>query len=202
MTASIPSPTRVVACCAVVLGLATAGLVVTTDVGSAAAQPVPTPTRIVLSPSPLPPHGELARPTILPLVVHVEALDGSETTTSVGDQTTLALSSDVFFQFGSAQLTGEAGARIEALSRDVAGAQGPVQVVGYTDDVGSDSVNIPLSRQRAEAVAAELRRLAPGVELTVDGRGSADPVAANTVDGQDNPEGRARNRRVEVIYRG
>lgn len=183
-------------------GLTAVVLVTGVAAGVARGAPASTPTPIAISASPVPSVGELAEPTILPLVIRVEALDGSETTTSVGEETTLALSSDVYFEFGSAQLTSDAARRLEELTDELASVEGSVDVVGHTDNVGRESVNGPLSLQRAEAVATELRRLAPDIELSVDGRGSSEPVAANTIDGRDNPEGRARNRRVEVIYGG
>jgi len=65
---------------------------------------------------------------------------------------------------------------------------------GYTDNIGSEATNILLSNQRAEAVDEFL--LAHGVagnQLAVQGLGSANPVASN-----DTPDGRAKNRRVEI----
>ncbi|MCM3883054.1 OmpA family protein [Frankia sp. R82] len=138
---------------------------------------------------------------VLPLVFEVEALDGSESSRKVGNETTVTLASDVLFEFGSATLTSGARARLDSLVEAAAGASGTVEVVGHTDDVGSDTVNVPLSRQRAEAVATALRPRLPGLGFSVEGRGSAEPVAANTTDGQDNPAGRARNRRVEITFR-
>jgi flagellar motor protein MotB len=35
--------------------------------------------------------------------------------------------------------------------------------------------------------------------MQVEGQGEGRPVAPNTVDGRDNPEGRQKNRRVEVL---
>ena len=39
-------------------------------------------------------------------------------------------------------------------------------------------------------------------DLTVTGHGDTDPVAPNSKGGEDNPEGRAENRRVEIRYDG
>lgn len=67
-------------------------------------------------------------------------------------------------------------------------------ISGYTDNVGTDAINIPLSSQRAQTVDEFL--VAHGVagnQLAVRGLGSANPVATN-----DTPEGRAKNRRVEI----
>jgi peptidoglycan-binding protein ArfA len=66
---------------------------------------------------------------------------------------------------------------------------------GYTDDAGTEAISIPLSTQRAQAVADFLgAHGVSGDQLTVKGRGSMNPIAAN-----DTPEGRAKNRRVEIV---
>jgi peptidoglycan-binding protein ArfA len=69
-----------------------------------------------------------------------------------------------------------------------------VAVAGYTDNSGTDVINVPLSASRAKAVADAL--VSDGVvagAVTSSGAGSADPVANNGT-----PEGRAQNRRVEI----
>lgn len=67
-------------------------------------------------------------------------------------------------------------------------------VVGHTDRSGSDSYNEPLSRRRADAVAARMQASGvSGAALTVSGRGESEPKVA-TADGERNPT----NRRVEV----
>lgn len=69
-----------------------------------------------------------------------------------------------------------------------------VVVIGYTDNTGSDAINVPLSASRAKAVADAL--IADGVadtNVTSNGAGSANPVASN-----DSPAGRAKNRRTEI----
>jgi OmpA-OmpF porin, OOP family len=68
-------------------------------------------------------------------------------------------------------------------------------VAGHTDNAGTDGINVPLSRQRAEAVTSWLA--ARGIDkarLTAAGFGSRRPLAENTSE-----EGRARNRRVDLI---
>jgi OmpA-OmpF porin, OOP family len=68
-------------------------------------------------------------------------------------------------------------------------------VAGHTDTVGTDAVNVPLSRQRAEAVIAWLG--AKGIDksrLTAAGFGAKKPLADNTTE-----EGRAKNRRVDLV---
>jgi peptidoglycan-binding protein ArfA len=66
---------------------------------------------------------------------------------------------------------------------------------GYTDNSGSEAINIPLSTQRAQAVADFLvAHGVPNSQLIVRGLGSVNSVAPN-----DTPEGRAKNRRVEIV---
>lgn len=72
-----------------------------------------------------------------------------------------------------------------------------ILVLGHTDSIGSELYNLQLSAQRAEAVMEYLR--VRGIELKrlhSDGRGEAEPIADNGT-----PEGRAINRRVEIIVR-
>lgn len=154
-------------------------------------------------PQPVPKLGPLAPALILPLIFEVDALDGSESTSQQGSSTTVRLSTDVLFAFGSADLSGRASAQIDDAAAKLRGVTGRVSVTGYTDSVGSDAVNIPLSLRRAQAVVAALAPKVHGVvTLLAAGRGSADPVAPNTVDGTDNPAGRAKNRRVEIVFTG
>jgi type VI secretion system protein ImpK len=80
----------------------------------------------------------------------------------------------------------------------IARVPGQVDVVGHTDNTAIRTLRFPsnweLSVARADAVAGLLAtRLSPG-RLRVEGRGESDPIASN-----DTPEGRARNRRVEIV---
>jgi len=70
-----------------------------------------------------------------------------------------------------------------------------VTIIGHTDNTGSDAINNPLSVNRAGAVRDYL--VARGVaanRITIDGRGSREPIANNST-----PQGRAKNRRVEIF---
>ncbi|OFB36027.1 hypothetical protein BA059_26955 [Mycolicibacterium sp. (ex Dasyatis americana)] len=69
-----------------------------------------------------------------------------------------------------------------------------VTVTGYTDSSGNDAINVPLSGNRAKAVADYLvSQGLPADHVTSSGAGSANPIASN-----DTPEGKAQNRRVEI----
>lgn len=70
-----------------------------------------------------------------------------------------------------------------------------VDVIGHTDSTGPYDFNMDLSRRRAQSVADYLmsREVVPE-RLVVTGRGPDQPIASN-----DTPEGRALNRRVEIV---
>lgn len=76
-----------------------------------------------------------------------------------------------------------------------------VTVQGHTDATGRSSANERISLERAKAVANELiYNGIPPQNITVIGLGDAQPAAANTdSDGTDDPEGRALNRRVDIL---
>jgi outer membrane protein OmpA-like peptidoglycan-associated protein len=69
-----------------------------------------------------------------------------------------------------------------------------VVIIGHTDSTGSESVNQPLSVDRAAHTRDYLtaRGINPG-RIVIEGRGAREPIAANT-----DSAGRARNRRVEI----
>lgn len=124
---------------------------------------------------------------------------GLEKTEKSDGKAVVTLTSDLLFEFGKAALTPTSTAAIPDVARGI--AQGAaVAVDGYTDSLGGDGINIPLSQQRAQAVAAALTATRPDLILTVAGHGSANEVAPNEVDGGDNPVGRAQNRRVVLTY--
>ncbi|MCL9780645.1 OmpA family protein [Vibrio sp. S4M6] len=72
--------------------------------------------------------------------------------------------------------------------------QAKADIIGYTDSSGAERYNQILSEKRAQAVATALtERGINASRLTVIGKGESDPVASNAT-----PEGRAKNRRVEI----
>jgi outer membrane protein OmpA-like peptidoglycan-associated protein len=111
------------------------------------------------------------------------------------DKVVRRLTSDLLFAFDSAKVTPAAQKAIAALAKDVPRSTA-VKVEGHTDAIGTDAYNLRLSRQRADAVAAVLKKARPDLKVTIAGRGESDPIASN-----DTPGGRALNRRVEISYR-
>lgn len=115
-----------------------------------------------------------------------------------GSQVVSQRSWAIEFDSNSANLQSGADATLTELLNSVAITGLKVQIDGYTDNTGSDAVNIPLSQARADKVKDWLeqhaRRNFPNSRFTaVEGHGSADPVASNAT-----AEGKEKNRRVVV----
>ena len=112
------------------------------------------------------------------------------------------LSADVLFDFDKATLRPEAASQLEEVAEIIRNkAQGPVTITGHTDAKGTDAYNDKLSVRRAETVKDWfVSHGLTAIDFKTSGRGSKVPVAENTkADGSDNPEGRAQNRRVEIV---
>jgi len=112
----------------------------------------------------------------------------------------ITLDTDILFAFGSAELSDAAKSAVREIAQKLAATKGQVTVVGHTDSIGSDAANQKLSGARAKAVAQQLQEGlgASGPKVVASGKGESDPVEPNTKDGEDNPDGRAKNRRVEI----
>lgn len=121
------------------------------------------------------------------------------TETTEDDEAVVTISSDILFEFGSSAID-DAGRSVieEAVAEIPDGAE--LEIIGHTDSVGDDGSNQALSEERAETVADVVRAARPDLALTVEGRGEREPVADNAVGGEDDPAGRALNRRVEIRH--
>lgn len=102
------------------------------------------------------------------------------------------------FDFNKATLKPEGKAKLdEAVALMAKHPDLKVSVEGHTDSIGSDAYNLKLSQRRAEAVADYLTSKGVAASrLSTKGFGKANPVADNKTE-----EGRAKNRRVEIIAR-
>ena len=107
--------------------------------------------------------------------------------------------SDVLFDFNKYTLKPEAREKLAKVSGILlAYPDLKVQVEGYTDNIGSDEYNQKLSEQRADGVREYLvAQSVSDSNVTAKGFGMADPVADNTTN-----QGRAKNRRVELVVSG
>lgn len=106
---------------------------------------------------------------------------------------------DVFFSSGQSDLKSEARGNLKPVLDFINRYPGkPVAIEGHTDDRGADDANRALSERRAASVRDALVALgADAGRFKVAGLGETQPLADNT-----STEGRARNRRVEVVVEG
>lgn len=103
---------------------------------------------------------------------------------------------DVLFATGKSDLSAAANRNVEKLSEFLKGHPNRnVLVEGHTDNVGGDEYNRELSENRAASVKEKLVADGVGPErITTVGYGKKYPIETN-----DTAEGRAQNRRVEVV---
>jgi outer membrane protein OmpA-like peptidoglycan-associated protein len=105
----------------------------------------------------------------------------------------------IYFDFASAEIRSESDAVLKEIADAL--AKNPawtLRIEGHTDSVGGDAANMDLSTRRADAVKQALvgRYHVDGAKLTTAGFGATQPKESN-----DTAEGRARNRRVELVRR-
>jgi type VI secretion system protein ImpK len=143
---------------------------------------------------------EIVEPPATPLgpVCPAELPDGVACK-AVGGGLTFSVKSEVLFASGQATLKNEFIEPAAALASFLDKAPGTIRVVGHTDNVklrktSPFASNWELSMERAKAVAAVLNpKLSDPSRIEIDGRADEEPVASN-----ETPDGRARNRRVEI----
>lgn len=115
---------------------------------------------------------------------------------NTGSQLVVTMPQDILFAVDSATLRPDLRRDLQSVSANLQRyPDSTIRVIGHTDNTGSASYNQTLSERRASAVASEL--LASGVNprrIVATGMGENQPVASNLT-----PEGRAQNRRVEIV---
>ena len=180
-----------------------------TDQGSEVTTPLPDPQLpdislpVVELPNPrfpdiVFPEPGLPNPALPEIAIDRVAIGSSD------DLVVFAVEADALFEFDSSELTPAARAVLDDVARaiETQTLSGPIDVAGHTDSIGTPAYNQQLSEDRADAVADYLGQIDDLAELigTVEGFGESAPVASNTSpDGEDDPIGRARNRRVEIV---
>ncbi|MDZ4871768.1 MAG: Peptidoglycan-associated lipoprotein [Chroococcidiopsis cubana SAG 39.79] len=120
------------------------------------------------------------------------------------DLTAIILPADVLFDFDKDNIRPDAEVALRQVETVLTQryANNSVRIDGHTDAIADNSYNQNLSERRANSVKRWLMQQS-GIEsarMTTRGYGETVPVAANTkADGSDNPEGRQKNRRVEIV---
>jgi len=133
-------------------------------------------------------------------VLAKEIADGGLAVGTKGDFIVVEVNNQLLFAPGQAELKPE----FQPVAADIAAAldtePGQIRIVGHTDNVkpkksSTFKSNFDLSVARAKAVQAEMaKELKDPSRITADGKGEDEPIADNGT-----PEGRARNRRVDVM---
>jgi len=116
----------------------------------------------------------------------------------------ISLQGEILFDFDKANIRPAAESTLAQVARVIQSYPKPRTLIeGYTDSKGSDSYNAKLSARRALSVKNWFAQhgISPAT-METRGWGSAKPVASNKrLDGSDNPEGRQKNRRVEITIK-
>jgi len=121
---------------------------------------------------------------------------GVEVTQTADNQLKLNIPSDASFAVGRADIQPSFRPILDTFAQGmVRNPEARVRIIGHTDSTGTDAINNPLSVNRAASVRDYLvARGVPMGSISIDGRGSREPVASN-----DTTAGRASNRRVEMF---
>jgi len=124
-------------------------------------------------------------------------------TISRGCERRLSVVGDALFDFDKSTLRPDAEETLAAAAPEIGKLGGkPARIEGHTDAIGPDSYNMKLSEARAVAVRDWLaaHQFVPAA-TPIKGYGKTMPIAPDvTNDGKDDPVGRQKNRRVEVVF--
>jgi outer membrane protein OmpA-like peptidoglycan-associated protein len=126
------------------------------------------------------------------------SLSSNISVTNTGDYLVVNMPQDLLFAVDSASLRPDLTRDIRAVASNLLKyPNSRIEVIGHTDNTGSAAYNQDLSQRRAVSVANVLRESGvPNGRISAFGRGEDQPIASNLT-----PQGRAQNRRVEIIIR-
>lgn len=121
---------------------------------------------------------------------------GIEVSKTADNQLKLEIPSDVSFDVGKADIKPKMRPVLDKFAQSLNTYPGTtVHIVGHTDSTGSDAINNPLSVDRAASAREYIvQHGVAGRRISIDGRGSREPVADNVT-----ARGRAMNRRVDIF---
>jgi len=130
---------------------------------------------------------------------HPELMEGTAIKETYAEEITHEVSSksyEIQFETGSSVIKPASYSTLDEILKSAVVAEGlKLGVYGHTDNVGNDEANVKLSNERAAAVKSYLVGKGLSTErLESKGYGASKPVADNTT-----TEGRARNRRVQIV---
>ena len=132
---------------------------------------------------------------ILPYVSNIRITTASPDTRNMLLDEGKLISYGIYFDINSDKIKPESYGALNDIAKVIKEANVKVQIVGHTDNTGSDATNLNLSKRRSASVKAELVKLGvSGSLLTTDGLGASDPIAPNNT-----PSNKALNRRVEFV---
>ena len=144
---------------------------------------------------------------VVGLIYRVEDLGGQVKSLAIKEtatETRIELPADILFDFDKFDIRPSAADALKQVGGILRGrAKGTVRVEGHTDSKGTPGYNQTLSERRADSVRRWLveREGLTGLKFTIQGFAATRPVTLNTKpDGSDDPEGRQKNRRVEIVF--
>src|SRR5207245_10456047 len=145
---------------------------------------------------------------VLDLIFRVEDMGGKIQDLQVketGQEIHIQLAADVLFDFDKADIRSSAQSALHQAAEIIRQhAKSTVRIEGHTDSKGNDAYNQKLSERRADSVKTWLtdKEGLGNVQFATQGFGAKKPVAPNKKpDGSDDPEGRQKNRRVEIVLK-
>ncbi|MBN8632252.1 MAG: OmpA family protein [Rhodobacterales bacterium] len=126
------------------------------------------------------------------------SLNSNISVTNTGEYLIVNMPQDLLFATDSAAVRPDLRSDLNAVASSLLRyPNSRIEVIGHTDNTGTAAYNQDLSQRRAVAVAGVLRDGGvPGNRIAAYGRGEDQPVASNLT-----PQGKAQNRRVEIIIR-
>ena len=116
----------------------------------------------------------------------------------------ISLQGEILFDFDKSNLRPAAESTLMQIAKLIQAQSKPTTLIeGFTDSKGSDSYNAKLSDRRAASVKSWLSQHGiRAASMQTRGWGAAKPVSPNKhPDGSDDPDGRQKNRRVEITIR-
>ena len=123
-------------------------------------------------------------PVIVDEVQGQQALAKIKTTSNIINRfvAQVKFDADSLFEFNSAKLMHSASRTLDVLTQDIKACPNQIkhiQIIGHTDRIGSKAYNKELSAKRAKAVADYLTKHGITIPISIEGRGSSEPVTTN-----------------------